>query len=204
MDTTPVFALPYPEPTDPITDYPALGQDLAERLEALLEPLAEVELSGVAASFDVLGLSAFTEYHDLRFVLSLRGDIAAAGAAVRIRLNNDSGANYDNAWMRGRTTADAGEALGQAYAYLGDCPGATAIANAFSTHEILLVDFRNAARLKHGHGLTYQHYSNASGDQRIMGYGFDWRSIAAVDRATIFPSSGNFVAGSSLRIYGQK
>lgn len=36
MDTTPILAIPYPEPTDPITDYPAVAQDAAELIEALL------------------------------------------------------------------------------------------------------------------------------------------------------------------------
>ena len=34
--TTPVYGFPYPEPTDLVADYPALGQDLAEDIEAVL------------------------------------------------------------------------------------------------------------------------------------------------------------------------
>lgn len=37
MDATPILAIPYPEPTDPITDYPAVAQDAAELLELLLK-----------------------------------------------------------------------------------------------------------------------------------------------------------------------
>lgn len=34
--TTPVYGFPYPEPTDLVADYPALGQDLAEDIESVL------------------------------------------------------------------------------------------------------------------------------------------------------------------------
>lgn len=37
--TTPVYGFPYPEPTDLVADYPALGQDLAEDIEAVLPTL---------------------------------------------------------------------------------------------------------------------------------------------------------------------
>ena len=43
--TTPVYGFPYPEPTDLVADYPALGQQLAEDIEAVLP-----DLGGLIAS----------------------------------------------------------------------------------------------------------------------------------------------------------
>lgn len=39
MGTTPVFKIPYPEPTDRVTDYPVTGQSLANKVEGLLVAL---------------------------------------------------------------------------------------------------------------------------------------------------------------------
>jgi hypothetical protein len=40
--TTPVYGFPYPEPTDLVADYPALGQQLAEDIEDVLPTLGGV------------------------------------------------------------------------------------------------------------------------------------------------------------------
>lgn len=40
--TTPVYGFPYPEPTDLVADYPALGQQLAEDIEDVLPNLGKI------------------------------------------------------------------------------------------------------------------------------------------------------------------
>lgn len=42
--STPIYGFPYPEPTDLVADYPALGQDLAEDIEAVLPTLGGLTL----------------------------------------------------------------------------------------------------------------------------------------------------------------
>ena len=37
--------------------------------------------------------------------------------------------------------------------------------------------------------------------QSIVGGG-EWRSTAAINRVTVFPATGNFIAGTRLTIYG--
>jgi len=67
--TTPVYGFPYPEPTDLVADYPALGQQLAEDIEDVLPTLSRIvqvvqtvktdTFSTSSTSFtDVTGLSA--------------------------------------------------------------------------------------------------------------------------------------------------
>ena len=42
---TPIYAFPYPEPSDLVANYPALGQDLAEDIETVIDGLGEGGLS---------------------------------------------------------------------------------------------------------------------------------------------------------------
>lgn len=42
--TTPIYGLPYPESTDLVANYPALGQDLAEDLDSILNGKAATSL----------------------------------------------------------------------------------------------------------------------------------------------------------------
>jgi hypothetical protein len=68
MGTTPIYALPYPEPVDP-ADVPLDLRELAERIEAIHKPLGYVERTTAlsvtpaatqAAPLDVLTLPAIT------------------------------------------------------------------------------------------------------------------------------------------------
>jgi hypothetical protein len=42
---TPIYAFPYPDPSDLVANYPALGQDLAEDIETVIDGLGEGGLS---------------------------------------------------------------------------------------------------------------------------------------------------------------
>src|SRR5262252_4200381 len=50
---TPKLAIPYPLPADAVTDYPTTGQQLANRLEALLQQIGELSYQSVAGAVTI-------------------------------------------------------------------------------------------------------------------------------------------------------
>ena len=67
---------------------------LAETL--LVAPAASITFSGIPATFSHLEI----EWH-------ARGDVAGTSTTILLRLNNDSGANYDDQRIRARERAEA-------------------------------------------------------------------------------------------------
>lgn len=87
--TTPVYGFPYPEPTDLVADYPALGQQLAEDIEDVLPTLGGTRLvsptsianSGGSAT-STNGTTTFTSVNSI----SLNGVFATTAHNYRIVL----------------------------------------------------------------------------------------------------------------------
>jgi len=115
--TTPVYGFPYPEPTDLVADYPALGQDLAEDIEAVLPTIGglapatptsiansggSASLSGNTVSFTgVTSVSLngclTSTYNKFRVMVKLRGVTADGFLALRMRVGGTdaTGSNYN-------------------------------------------------------------------------------------------------------------
>jgi hypothetical protein len=68
MGTTPIYGFPYPDPSDLVANYPALGQELAEDIEAVLPTLGgmaflnSTALSGSSVSIDNVFTSTYSTY----------------------------------------------------------------------------------------------------------------------------------------------
>jgi len=104
--TTPVYGFPYPEPTDLVADYPSLGQQLAEDIEAVLPGLGalakttptSITHSGGSASLTgntvtLTGVSSVSlngvfnaNYVHYRIALNLIGSTTGA-VALRLRVS---------------------------------------------------------------------------------------------------------------------
>jgi len=168
-------------------------------------PMAQLydNVAGSAiASWDVTGISQI--YNHLRVVLMARGDTAAVSTFARMRFNNDSAANYASIYM----AADQGAAIAgveensATSIEVGKVAAATATAShpGISTIEIPAyvgtTFFKNASWTNGFHSaLTTLGHTAMSGDGV-------WVSTAAINRITVFPTAGNFIAGSRLTIYG--
>lgn len=115
--TTPVYGFPYPEPTDLVADYPALGQDLAEDIEAVLPTIGglapriptSIANSGGSASLTgntvtFTGITSVSlngvfaaSFDNYRIVISATGSTnGSAGVATRLRVRS-SGTDYTGA-----------------------------------------------------------------------------------------------------------
>lgn len=208
MDVTPDLSIPYPEPTDPITDYPALGQDLAERLELLLTPIIDHTVTGsVLASFDsdtILGGVLPTWARSLRFILTGRLDAAVTQNFVLARFNNDSGANYQSGRLENSSgsVAIAGEGLAGTSIAIGRISGASAPAGMAGQIEGIIGDYRGTTFHKLITSLSVAHYGTATGNWTINPASGIWRNTAAITRLQIIPGGGNFAIGTRLLVYG--
>jgi hypothetical protein len=201
MDVTPNLGLPYVEPADSIIDYPAVDQQRAEILDvAGLVAIDQIELAAAAATLDFSGIPA--TFHSLLAEINGRGDAAGDEVGVHIRLNNDSGANYDHQYLLGSAAgAIAAEGFALTRAQIGNIPAGAAIANAFGSIETKIPHYRSAA-----HKLTRSEWmhrkSNATGGLQVGMFLGNWRSVAVVNRITFVLTGGNFAIGTKAVLYG--
>lgn len=158
----------------------------------------EQTLAASAASIDFQNIPA--TYKHLVLMGDLRGDTAAATVNVWVRLNGDSGANYDYEALAvdgasvSRYAADAA-----AQFLVGNAMASTGRANRFSGLRIEVPDYANTTREKSllSHSVSIQ----PGGARSMNSFGGQWRSTVAINRLTFLPSVGNFVAGSRLTLY---
>jgi hypothetical protein len=157
-------------------------------------------VNGGTATFDVTGISG--AYNDLILVIIARGDVAAESVDIGLRLNNDSGANYNYVSLRQENSATAGgTSPGQTSAQAGWCPAASATANRFCATEVRILGYANTSRKK---SMTVLGGDYTTTHAIITMEAATWESTTAITRVTLFPTSGTgFVANSELRIYGR-
>ena len=162
------------------------------------------ELGAAAASFDITSISA--QYTHLLGILTARGTAAGPDLQVQVRLNNDSGSNYNTmcqaAIASGAHMTSAGVAqTGWTVLQLAFFPGSNAPASVFGATALLLLNYVGA----HWKSLLtfwgYQRSTTTSDIGSGTGYG-NWQSTSAVNRVTILPQSGNFDVGSRFTLYG--
>ena len=154
---------------------------------------------GSAGTFDVASIAS--TYIQLQLVAHLRGDVAAASVDALMRFNNDSAAHYSNYGLDVAASVTPFSSSGQTATTISTCPGNSgSVANTFAAVNILVPNYANTTALKnslqHGGGL------GATGTLRWKSLEGQWSSTAAINRIQIFPSSGNWVSGSRLTIYG--
>jgi hypothetical protein len=173
---------------------------LAGPLGAMAQ-LYDSVLGGSAANFDVSGISQ--AYNHLVVECTGRSDTASVLLGGSVRLNNDSGANYD--FERDAASgglALAAESFGATSMSALLFPGSTAPAGYSGFNRLFIPDYKSTTFHKVFHAHTIAKWGTAASNMEIDDVGCFWRSTAAINRITIFPSSGNFVAGSRLSIYG--
>lgn len=157
-------------------------------------------LGADAASFDVTtGLSYGSAWE---LTLLARGTQAAQTIDVRIRFNNDSGANYDTyvSYFQGTTQVFGPATNGAASGFLCYIPAASATASKAGTARAqimspLATTFHKEALSHFGSPTMPTSNDNGHGTAETS-----WASTAAITRVTVFPSAGNFLAGSRLSI----
>lgn len=163
--------------------------------------LANTTLVGAAANIDLTGLSA--AYNMLRVMCLLRGTNASATIGVTLQFNGDTGANYDTEAMPGiqNVAVTAAQTLASTSIALGSVPAASASASTFGIIIIEIPFYANTGVRKVlldrvGFVDTTGSFSRSEAN---IG---SWRNTAAIDRVTLIPSAGNFVANSQAIVHG--
>jgi hypothetical protein len=154
------------------------------------------------ANFDFTAIPS--SYAHLALYLYLRGDVAGAFTQVDLRINNDSGTNYSLQETHSATTAiAAANTIANNNPQLGFAPGNTAPANVFGA---MIVDFLNyATTTSHKFAVSRSQSVNANSNGNIQNQSsaLYWAAVAAINRLTIYPSSGaNWMAGSRATLFG--
>lgn len=211
--TTPVYGFPYPEPTDLVADYPALGQQLAEDIEDVLPTLGGLTLisptsianSGGTAS-STSGTTTFTTVNSI----SLNGVFSATYAHYRIMLDYvPSTSGTTNMRMRTSGTDNTTANYGVRGADVGALTSATSAGATFfeigsngTSGNLFVSDLLNpfAAFLTQG---TWTHYRETAGVVATWrGGAFGFGLNTSFDGLTIYPASGTITG--KIRVYGWK
>lgn len=149
-----------------------------------------------------------TGYSDLLVVGKVRTDRTGVTDDVRVRMGDDtfdSGSNYR--WQirrEGDSPQTAGSGAETSF-MLGEnsSTGATAEAGAFATLELWVIDYLATATWRNIRWRTGAMYTSTV--RRFIDGAGSWMNTAdPVGRIRLFPVNGpNFVAGTSLRLYGR-
>ena len=178
------------------------GGDALLGAEQTLEVLWDSVDAGVALPAATVTTPALAQtYRDLLVVMLVRSD--AGAGSLRIRLNGDTGANYDTGYTEGSGGTMSGAAVnGQVNGFAAGCAASTDPANVFGGGTLEIFDYRNATRkqLMIGFGAR-SHESGSGAKQRVSST--SWRTLAAVSTLTFFADAGSLVAGSRITVYGR-
>jgi hypothetical protein len=166
--------------------------------------LFDQELSVAAASIDtgVNGIAQTSKH--LYFEFYGRCSTASTGGvSAVVQFNGDTGANYDDAFMRnsaGVVTAASDQA--QTSAFFAQIPANSNTAGFFgSGHGNVMSYSKVTAGFKTGNTMT-GFARDTTGVQQVT-IQLSWRSTAAINQMKVFMLDGsNLIAGSRLTIYG--
>lgn len=152
-------------------------------------PLATTTLSGTSSSVTFGSISG---YKDLSIVANLDN---TAQTELYVRLNGDSGGNYNTVRMQSNGSLAASAATANATGARLNGNGDIMTDFTFVAH-IQLLDVSSTS--KHKHGVSRTNSSNG-----VDACAFRWANTSAVTSVTLYPNSGSFEAGSTLSIWGR-
>jgi hypothetical protein len=157
--------------------------------------------SGGTASVTFTDGGAWSGYKHLQIRTIGRTTQTAVDSIQWLRFNGDTGTNYSYhvLYGNGSAVASAG-ATSQTLARISTDVGANSPANIFGLTIVDVLDAFSTTKNK-----TIRSLSGAVlSSPWIVFTSGSWMSTTAVTSVTIYPNSGNFVAGSRFSLYGIK
>lgn len=168
----------------------------------VMRPLAEVILSGAAATVDFSNIPS--TFRSLMLTLNARSDAAVTVTDVFARINNtvSAGTYHSQSIYATGGTPVASEVVGTIDGiWAGGVPGTSAsAATMFGASQILALDYTNQSSMKLFRCINAVRWGGA-GTMRIMHTGSTWDNGAALNRITLFLGSGNFAASSRFTLF---
>jgi hypothetical protein len=199
--STPIYGLPYPQATDLVADYPALGQELAEDIESVISGLGgglnHIATSTFSAQSSVIVTNCFSATYD----------------SYQIRLENLTGTPGANLLFRlrtGGTSAASGyktqkiEVVGTSVSANGSLSSTALVPMQLVTNGANSVFDLNGpflTRATIGQGLAGYDQASASNIYIIVN-SFAHGTASSYESLEVLGSSGTITG--SLRIYGYK
>lgn len=163
--------------------------------------ISDTTLGGSAANIDISSIVG--TYAHLFVVVYARGDVAAGSPALWVRFNGDTAANYDYQQLQSTAaTVNASESFGVTAITAGLFPGNSAGANLFGVCIGFIPHYAGSSNNKMALATSAFKTGVATGNLVNQLNGGSWRSNAAINRITLLPNSGNFVAGTRVTLYG--
>jgi hypothetical protein len=161
--------------------------------------LIERKVLSSTGDFDFTSIPA--EFTSLLIQGAVRAAVAATNTNMLMRLNGDTGSNYDGLEHTILNTVTSGPAAAAGSSILlGTCAASTATANNATPVEISFPASRNAF-FKTGTGVSGRATGTANttfGASRVW---WQWRNTSPITSILVY-CSGSFLSGSELSLYG--
>lgn len=207
--TTPVYGFPYPEPTDLVADYPALGQDLAEDIEAVLPTLAGLS-SATPTTIANSGGTATLSGNTVTFAgvssVSLNGVFTSNHNYHRVIIEHVCSTSSPNLLIRYRSAGS--DLTGSLYTTDQSYSGGANRTDNLTSH----LFFSTSTEYQNGQlditGAAFARFTSATGvgfrsvSRLAFFVGGVYRSATAFDGLTVFPASGDITG--TISVYGYK
>jgi hypothetical protein len=135
--------------------------------------------------------------------LQVRGTLNNTGTdAALVTFNGDSGANYARHRLAGNGSATNASGGGsQNNFYINSYVGFLSTASVFSPMILDILDYKETTKYKTARALSGGENNSSGGVELNSGL---WQNTAAVTSITFTSSTGNWLAGSTLALYGIK
>jgi hypothetical protein len=156
--------------------------------------LNQVTLAANASDVTFSGLPS--NYKDLVVVCWLKGTSSTGGLTFQIRLNGDSGSNYDDVVMGATNGGAFSNVVNPGTGIRLTYSGSNGTETCFT--RINLMDYRATDKHKH---VIVRHAGTADGLRTDLFVG-RWRDTAAVTSLTIRPDANSIASGSTVALYG--
>ena len=166
----------------------------------VMRPVSDTVLSVAASSVDLSPLP--TGFQHLVVMVTGRSSVAATSENVRVRLNGDTGANYDYQAFTAGSAMTAAEAYAANQVTLAGVPGSTSPAGRFAMMEVWLPNYGSTDNQKSLLVTNPRFRTNTTTDFALQYVGGWWRSSAAVTSMEFSLASGQFAVGSRFTLYG--
>ena len=162
--------------------------------------IEEIELAA-PGNFDFQNIPQI--YTALHLTSILRSDEIADRPTICVRLNADTGNNYDSHDIQSLgTVVQAGEVYGLNLGSAGNAPGANAPANVFGIATFEIPYYALSGVNKVVLSRTQVKWGTTAGKMRTALNAIYWRSNSAINRIQIFSNAGGYIAPSSMALYG--
>jgi len=157
--------------------------------------LYQATLTAATATIDTGALSQ--GYRDLMIVLDGASDTAATSTTLRVVFNNESSTNFD-----GINQVTSTSTIGSTAMVLSRIAGATAPASTTSLATITIPNYTGTLKHKTCSVISTIKLANSAGNLAAEASAGWWRNTSAITSVQFALGAGNWIAGTTVKVYG--